>query len=597
MISHYDYFIIGFYLVFVLAIGAVFRRTSKDTSDYFRAGGAMPWWITGTSAWIASFSAWTFVGAAGMVYETGTLVLCLYYSAVIGLTIVYFWTSTRFRRMRVISWMEAVGLRYGGFSEQFYTWVKLPLLLFLSGLGLNSIGVFMSTVFHVDIGSTLLVLGVVVTLVACAGGAWAVLASDFVQMFLVMTITIVAAILTLNLPQIGGIHGLIEKVPVPLSPMHWGSLAQPFTLVLWALAISWMQIANSNNMENSVMYLMSKSDRDVRRMVLIPLIGSIIGPMIWLIPSLAATILHPNLAAEFPNLKQPHEAAFVAVCMQVMPRGLIGLMLCAMLGATITAMDASLNKGVSIFVRSFYLPMIDPKCPEKKLLVIGKIGTLVFGAIVVACALLVNKWRTANLFVLVNQVAGSLTIPLALPLFFGLFYKRTPAWSAWSTGLVGFVVSYLINFPLKARLLGIFGPLTGLEKNNLMLALAVFGTLIACGGWFFFTSLFYNRSPPEHHERVEKFFANLRTPIDAQKEGIKNFDQVIYKLIGGLCLVYGAFILLLFFIPNSFGGRMCFVFVGGVIFTVGAVLFWISKKLQRQQEQMNALKDKTRVAE
>jgi Na+/proline symporter len=436
----------------------------------------------------------------------------------------------------------------------------------------------------VDISTILLVLGVVVTLVACAGGAWAVLASDFVQMFLVMTITIVAAVLTLNLPQIGGIHGLVEKVQVPLSPAHWGALAHPYTVVLWALAISWMQIANSNNMENSVMYLMSKSDRDVRRMVLIPLVGSLIGPMIWLIPSLAATILHPNLGAEFPNLKQPHEAAFVAVCLQVMPQGLIGLMLCAMLGATITAMDASLNKGVSIFVRSFYLPMIDPNCPEKKLLIIGKIGTLVFGAIVVACALLVNQWRTANLFVLVNQVAGSLTIPLALPLFFGLFYKRTPAWSAWTTGLVGFIVAYAINFPLKESLLQWFGPLTGLERNNLMLAMAVFGTLIACGGWFFFTSLFYASSPQEHRDRVEKFFANLHTPIDARADKIQNYDQVIYRLIGGLCLVYGLFVLLLFFIPNKLSGRLCFVFIGGVIFSVGAVLFAVSKRLKRQMD-------------
>ena len=42
MITVYDYVIIGFYLAFMLAIGVVFRKMSKDTSDYFRAGGAMP---------------------------------------------------------------------------------------------------------------------------------------------------------------------------------------------------------------------------------------------------------------------------------------------------------------------------------------------------------------------------------------------------------------------------------------------------------------------------------------------------------------------------------------------------------------------------
>src|SRR5208282_886692 len=126
MISAYDYLIIGVYLVFMLAIGLVFRRMSTNTSDYFRAGGAMPWWITGASSWVAGFSAWTFTGAAGMIYETGTVVLCLYYSGVVGMVIIFSWTCLRFRRMRVVSWMEAVRLRYGKGSEQFYLWVKVP---------------------------------------------------------------------------------------------------------------------------------------------------------------------------------------------------------------------------------------------------------------------------------------------------------------------------------------------------------------------------------------------------------------------------------------------------------------------------------------
>jgi Na+/proline symporter len=575
-VSSYDYFAIGFYLVFVIAIGLVFRRLSKNTSDYFRAGGAMPWWITGTSAWIASFSAWTFTGAAGMIYQSGTVVLCLYYSAVIALIFVFLWTCRRFRRMRVVAWMEAVRLRYGGFSEQFYTWVKLPLLLFLSGISLNAIGVFMSSVFHIDMVTMLIVLGVIVTIVAFAGGAWAVLASDFVQMFLVMTITVVAAALTLALPDIGGLSGLVEKVKVPLAPADWSQLAQPWTIVLWVLSISWMQFVTQNNMENSVMYLMVKSDRDARRMVLIPIIGTLVGPLIWVIPALAASILHPNLAAEFPNLKQPNEAAFVVMCMELMPKGMLGLLICAMLGATLTSMDAGLNKGVGIFIRSFYLPLIDPHCSEKKLLVLSKICTLIFGVIIIGFALLVNQWRTMNLFDFVNQVAASLTIPLAIPLFFGLFYKRTPAWSAWSTGLVGFVVSLFCNFWLGPRLETYFGAMTPREHTYILLAVTTFGTLLTAGGWFFLTSLFYESGSAEHRARVEEFFNRLHTPVE--KEATEQVQESVYLLLGMLCLVFGAFILLMIFIPNALNGRIAFIFCGGTIFLMGAILHTVGRR-------------------
>jgi len=580
MITAYDYIIIGFYLVFMLAIGVVFRRMSKNTSDYFRAGGAMPWWLTGASAWIFSFSAWTFTGAAGKIYETGTLVLPVFYAIIVGLGFAMAFTCLRFRRMRVITWMEAVRLRYGAFTEQFYTWIKLPLLLLFAALSLNAIGVFMSAVFGIPMNTMLVILGVVVTVVAFAGGSWAVLASDFVQAFLIVTITFCTAIMVLIRPEIGGISGLLRKVPS--AHLHWNELARPELLALWVIAQIWLKFSDENNMERSTMYLMTRSDRDARRMVLIPLIGTLIGPLIWFIPSMAATITHPNLAAEFPALKQPHEAAFLAVSMDVMPRGLLGLLLSAMLGATVNSMDAGLNKNVGIAIRSFYKPLFRPNASEKHLLVAGKVCTLIFGAIIILFAVVVNNIRETNLFDFVNQLAANFLMPLALPLIYGLFYKRTPGWSAWSTGVIAGVASYLLGKYVTPELFqkwaGWSTPLNADEQTYFKLAITTIGgTVIIGSAWYFFTSLFYRSTPQAERERVDAFFDNLHTPVD--KHGVEGVQTVIYKLLGSLCMVYGGFILLLIAIPNSITGRLAFVFCGGTIFAAGAVLLARSKRL------------------
>ncbi len=580
MISTYDYVIIVLYLLFMLAIGVVFRRLSKNTSDYFRAGGAMPWWITGTSAWIASFSAWTFTGAAGKVYETGTLVICVYYGSIVGLAVVLAYTCVRFRRMRVVTWMEGVRLRFGPFTEQFYAWLKVPLLLFLSGVGLNAIGVFMSSVFHVDMTKTLIVLGVVITIVAFAGGSWAVLASDFVQMFMVVTITLVVAFLALRQPAVGGLGGLLRQVPN--AHFYWADLALPSVITLWVLATTWQKFADTNQMENATMYLMSRSDRDAKRMVLIPLVGTLIGPLIWIIPPMVATITHPNLASEYSQLKAPHEAAFVAVSMDVLPQGLMGLLLCAMLGATLTNMDVGLNKGVGVFVRSFYLPLIKPAASEKRLLIVSKLATLTFGAIIVSLAVLVSKFRTVGLFDLSNQVAASLIGPLALPLILGFFYKRTPPWSAWSTATIAFAVAWIVKFYITPAhyqmILGVTRPLSDREQTDLLLAATVFGTVLVGAAWFFLTSLFYNSSSLLYRQRVDEFFERLRTPV--RKEGVAALQEKIYRMLGILCLVYGSFILLMILIPNNLTGRLCVLFVGGSIFAMGAVLHWKSKRIE-----------------
>ena len=151
-------------------------------------------------------------------------------------------------------------------------------------------------------------------------------------------------------------------------------------MIPWIIVMLWFGFSSANNLENSTMYLMAKSDRDARGMAVIPLLGSLIGPPIFFVPPLVAIVTHPGLAGEFTNLKQPHEAAFVAVARDVMPQGLIGLLLCAMLGATLTNMDAAVNKGVGVFVRSFFKPILAPNASDRSLLLTSKGCTLAFGA-------------------------------------------------------------------------------------------------------------------------------------------------------------------------------------------------------------------------
>jgi Na+/proline symporter len=577
----YDKLIIAFYFLFILVVGLAFRRLSKNTSDYFRCGGSMPWWITGVSAWIASFSAWTFTGAAGKIYETGTLVLGMYWSMVPALLIVLFFSCYRFRRMRVVTWMEGVRHRFGRTTEQFYTWIKLPLLLIFSGVALNAVGVFMASVFQVQhMPAVLVLLGSIVTIVALVGGAWAVLASDFVQMLLVVTITLVTAYLALRQPSVGGIQSLVRKVPH--SFFHWSDAAAPQIVWLWVAGQFALKVFDGNNLESSSMYLMVKSDRDARRMVFIPLIGTIVGPLIWLIPPLVAKITHPHLTQEYSQLVQPSEAAFVAVARDVMPQGLIALLVCAMFGATLTSMDVGLNKGVGVFVRNFYKPILHPNSSEKHLLITGKIATAVFGAIIVGMSLLVNSYRTSGLFDLMNQLAASLALPLMIPLVYGLFFQRTPGWSGWSTAAVGFVCSWVVSFYASPQWcmhwLGMNGPMSQREKVDFLLFATVLGTVLVSTLWFFSTTIFYRSASSIDRERIEVLFHHLRTPIDAVGEKLENLDGVMYRMIGTLCLVYGSFVLLLIAIPNTMRGRLCFVFCGGVIVATGTILTVLGRR-------------------
>jgi len=572
VITFYDYLNIGFYFLFVVAVGIYFSRRSKNTSDYFRGGGVLPWWVTGAGAWMSGFSAWTFTGAAGKIYQTGPYVLLLYYAQIAALFLLYRFTCYRFRRLRVVTPFEAVRLRFGPGMQQFYTWIRLPIAVIFTCMMLNAVGIFMSAVFGVDLTMTLVVLGALVTFVSLLGGSYAVAASDFVQMLLVVTVTLVVSVMALAQPGIGGVSGLIAKAP----PMHfeWGQIARPGFIVFWFLAMTFNHIFVQNSLsdERATKYMMAGSDRDARLMVLIPIVGFIVTPILWIIPPMVAAVLHPDIATFFPQLKYPQEASFLLTAHEVLPRGMLGLLVCGIFAATLTHADAILNQGAGMLIRNFYLPVVNPNCPEKKLLVLSKLATAGFGVAVIVLAVVVGKYRSLGLFDLLNQLGIALLLPLAVPACVGMFYRRTPWWSVWTTVVLGLATSCIATFWLTPDMIPwLAGALKPEEKTvffNISTVVLSIGVSI---GWFFFTSLFYERSTPAYKASVEEFFQRLATPLMEAGGPVKE-SRVFPRSIGNFCLIYGAVVALFALVPNPPRGRICFLACGGLMLLVGLVL-------------------------
>lgn len=589
MITGYDTINIAFYFLFIAGVGIYFMWRSKNTSDYFRAGGLLPWWVTGASTWMASFSAWTFTGAAAKMYQSGPYAFGLYYSVLIPWAVLLFFTSFRFRRMQVVTPLEAVRLRFGQTSQVFFTWSRLPFMLIFGGISLNAIAVFMAAVFQMDVQMVMVGMAIVVTMLALLGGSFGVAASDFVQMFLIVLVTMVVTVLALRLPEIGGISGMVEKAPS--AHFHWREIARPEFILLWFVALNITKLFEENAIDKSAKFLMARDDRNARMTLIIPAVGAIFGPLLWLVPPTVAAIKHPDMAAVFPNLKIPEEAAFLQTAADVLPQGMLGLLVCGIFAATLTSMDAGLNQGAGIFVRNFYLPVMNPDCSEKKLLIVSKIVTGVCGLIMLGFGLMWETMRESNLFDLVNQVAISLGIPISIPLFLGLFWRKTPPWAAWSTVLVGLAVSLGLNVLLKdsaghtslARFAWIPG-LGGEIKPEEATQFALFATVFVVGGisitWFFLTSIFYDRSPESYKRSVDEFFHRLNTPVEAKTGEEAREDQAVAGSIGKLLLIYGGFVASLVWIPNAPVGRMTFLAIGGVMVAFG-LLLWRTNRTQR----------------
>ena len=584
MLSKYDYLVIGFYFVFMAMIGWMCRKFIGNTSDYFRGGGKMLWWMAGCSAFVAQFSAWTFTGAAGKAYQDGPVILVLYLANALGFFCNFLFFAPRFRQMRVVTSIQGVKARFGNGSEQFFTWVQLPVGVLYAGIWLSGLSVFISAAFGMDLYMTVLITGSVVLLMAVIGGSWAVAAGDFIQTLVLMPITLVTAFLAIA--QVGGWRSFFDKLP--RHHLHWTEGARPEILYLWIIAIIFKQFISTNNMLEASRYLNAKDGRQAQKAALLASILFILGPSFWFIPPMVARIIHPDLHAVFPNLKNPAEGAFVVAGLDNMPAGMLGLLISGIFGATMSNMDVGLNKNAGFFVKNFYQVLIRPHGQEREMLIVSKAVTFLLGILVISAALVFST-GSIGLFNLMLQFGGLIAVPYCIPLIWGTLVKRAPAWAGWTTVLVGFTTSYIGKQCLTAGWLQTYmgwnsRPLSVRETDDWVLLLGVLLDVVICSAWFWGTCLFVKRRTAREVERVEEFFQRMKTPIDFHTEEGAGNDAQQYRMLGLMSLIYGAFISLLILIPNSPLGRLGMFACAGTMLGVGGFLYCNYRRLQAKSE-------------
>jgi solute:Na+ symporter, SSS family len=578
----YDYAVLVFYFGFMLAISWVFRHFVANVSDYFRSGGKVLWWMVGASAFMVQFSAWTFTGAASKAYSDGWPIIAIYLANSAGFVLSAAYFAPRFRQLRVITAVQAIRLRFGRASEQVFTWLQIPLGTLQAGIWLNAMGVFFSAIFGLDLSLTIAGTGLAVLLMALIGGSWAVIASDFIQVLVLMPVCLAVTVLAVS--HIGGVGEFLDRLPA--AHLDLGQAFSKEFLGLWCAAMLLKQINSTNNLFDATRYLSVKDSHHARWAAILGAVLFIVGIVIWFTPPMAARVLFPELGSQYPHLRNPDEAAFIAVSRVVLPVGMMGLLVSGIFAATMSSMDSGLNRNAGIFIKNFYQPHFRPTGTEQHLLKVGRITTLVLGVIVILVALKLSTLRELNLFQQMQRVSILVAVPVLVPLLLGILIRRTPPWSAWSTVLVGFFCSMFISDFLTlawaAQFFGVATPLDAASREYWTQSIQFFGNVIVGSAWFIGTKLFWRQTAPEAKTAIATFFNRLDTPVDfaAEHGAAEANDDRQSRLIGWLCLAYGAFIILLAIIPNPPTGRLAFVGCGGVVAAIGLLLVSRSRQIR-----------------
>jgi SSS family solute:Na+ symporter len=493
-----DYVVLVGYLALMAGVGAYFMRYLRGGADFLKGGNRVEWWVAGLASFMSGFSVWTFTGGAGFAYRHGVIGVSLMLLAVPAFFVGRLVFAARWRRSRVTTVVEYIRGRFGDGTHKTFSWLTAPSQLMFGAVKLYALSSFVSVAIGVPVEYLIVVCGAVIMLYTALGGYWAVC---FTDMFQFMFLFPVACVLTaLSLADVGGLAGLAARAPPGFTDPFAGEYGWPF---LAAYAVS--QIVGYNNFGNAQRYFCAPTERDAKKIATLCMALFALGSFVFYLPPLAARVALPDLAAAGNGLKQPTEAAYIAMGVRLLPPGLLGVLLAAMLASSMASLSTINHVVTGILAKDLYQGYLRPGAPDAHMLAASRLASIAVGACTVLVALAFAGGGT-GIFTLLFVLESIFLLPLGLPLLYGLVVRRGPWWSAVCAYGVGAATSLVVNFYLN-RALG-----WGLNETYLIGVPALTTTL------GFFAPALLARPSVEFAGRVAAFFERLATSVDPATE-------------------------------------------------------------------------------
>lgn len=524
-----DLSIIGIYMIAMLFIGFIFMRFNKGASDYFKGGNRIPWLVAGLSCFMSGFSAWTFTGAAGIAYRDGIVVVFLYIGNALSFLLGYFVFAQRWRRTRITTSMAYLVERFDETTRQTFSLVSVFFQFFLGASVLYGLGLMTASTCGFPIVWTILASGSLVLMYCMLGGLWAVVIADFLQAVILMPFCLV--LVGAALLRVGGFSGLVHSLPPQMTSLHLHGVYN------WAYIFCWMLMVcvGYNTGVMAQRYFSVDTESSAKKVALLCFVLFVLGAFIWFIPPMAMRVLYPDLAKVLPRFANPHEAAFAAASLTLLPHGLIGIMLAAMFSSAMANLSGMFNLNAAILSKDVYQRLFAPHASERSMLRVGRLATvcIAMSTTLIAVFLAMTGKSIFTVLVTFNTV---ISLAYGPPALLGLVIKKTPHWSGMASFVVGLGIGTIGTF--------LFG--WGLVMNLVV--------VVPISIAIFLASSCFDRLETAHAQRRESLFLRLATPVDVPHELAGTMDQTT-RVFRFLSLATGAVgllsLLLLFTVPSS----------------------------------------------
>ncbi|MEO1010865.1 MAG: sodium:solute symporter family protein [Bacteroidota bacterium] len=403
-----DITVILVFTLLVFVCGLSFSKSGKNMKSFFAAGGALPWWMSGLSLFMSFFSAGTFVVWGSIAYSSGWVAITIQTTMCIAGLLIGFFIAPKWQKTKALTAAEFITERLGRNTQRTYTYLFLLISVFTTGAFLYPVAKIVEVSTGIPIYTSIIVLGILILIYTAVGGLWAVIVTDVLQ-FVVLTAAVLIVV-PLSLDKIGGIDNFMTKAPENFfdwvnEEYSWAFMIAFGMYNLFFIAGNWAYVQR---------YTSVATPRDAQKVGWLFGALYLISPLIWMLPPMVYRVLNPELTG------LADEGAYLLMCKEVLPIGMLGLMLGGMIFATSSSVNTTLNISAGVLSNDVY-KHINPKASSDQLVKVGRIATILLGIITIIVALLVPYM--GGIVEVVMSLAAITGGAMFLPPMWALFSK------------------------------------------------------------------------------------------------------------------------------------------------------------------------------
>ena len=398
-----DWSVIALFLVSMMAIGLHFsRRAGQSIDSFFVSGRTLKWYIAGSSMVATSFAADTPLWVCALVRQYGVPAVWQYWSPMIGCALAVVLFSRMRRRTGMVTDIEILELRYDGKSAQMLRglsasmgalvvcpliigWVaKAMVTISQEAMGISGQQIAIAGFsIPADLLVTVLVMACAL-LVSASSGLYGVAYTDALMLLIAVFGSFTLA--WLSIQEAGGLTALTAA----LSSMHVDSqsflaMSPNITpevtpgggtggLSIWNavgfFALLWWGNAFCGGYQAQRVLACRDTQHASNALLLYTLVyfGVIAWP--WIAVGAASLVILPDMGAA------GHDAAYPRMILEVLPAGLRGLMIMALVAAFVSTVQTMFNWGSSYIVNDLYRRFIRPEASNRHYIWVSRLATV-----------------------------------------------------------------------------------------------------------------------------------------------------------------------------------------------------------------------------